>query len=80
MGGGNELVGSEVVMVHRLLKNRAAELVGTSAYALITEAAARMLEIPRGDSVPLVEEYEHLPPIAARVVAMGPVPGGPAEP
>ncbi len=80
MGGGNELVGSEVVMVHRLLKNRAAELVGTSAYALITDAASRMLEIPHGDSVPLVEEYEHLPPVAARVVPLAPVPGGPAGP
>lgn len=75
MGGGNELVGSEVVMVHRLLKNRAAELVGTGAYMLVTEAAARMLQIPPGDSVPLVEQYEHLPPIATRVLALDLFPG-----
>ncbi len=75
MGGNHELVGTEVVTVHRLLKNHAAELVGTGAYALITEAAARMLEIPPGDSVPLVEQYEYLPPIATRVVPMGRIPG-----
>ncbi len=70
MGGANELVGSEVVMVHRLLKNGAAELVGTGAYALITEAAARMLQIPPRDSLPLVERYEHLPPIETRVLPL----------
>lgn len=70
MGGRYELVGSEVVMVHRLLKNSAAELVGTGAYALVTDAAARMLRIPPGDSVPLVERYEHLPPIATRVLPL----------
>ncbi len=70
MGGANELVGSEVVMVHRLLKNGASELVGTGAYALFTDAAARMLEIPPRDTMPITEQYEHLPPITARVVPL----------
>ncbi len=78
MGGANELVGSEVVMVHRLLKNRAAELVGTGAYALITEAAAGMLQIPPGGFVPLVEHYEHLPPISTRVLPLSRFPGAPS--
>ncbi len=79
MGGGKELVGSEVVMAHRLLKNRAAALVGTGAYALVTEAAASMLQIPPGDSLPLIEQYEHLPPIASRVLPLGRFPGPTAE-
>jgi Protein of unknown function (DUF2652) len=40
IAGKRKLVGPEVVMAHRLLKNNAAELVGHSAYALITAAAA----------------------------------------
>ena len=70
MRGGTELVGSEVVMVHRLLKNRAAGLVGARPYALITEAAAAMLDVPRGDSLALIEEYEHLPPVGMRIILL----------
>lgn len=71
MGGGQELVGAEVVAVHRLLKNGAAAVVGSQAYALITDAAAAMLEVPRRDAVPLVEHYEHLAPVTAWVVRLG---------
>jgi Protein of unknown function (DUF2652) len=67
IGGSRELVGPEVVMAHRLLKNHAAELVGHSAYALITEAAASRLAVPVGASRELIETYEHYPPISARV-------------
>jgi hypothetical protein len=69
IGGSRELVGSEVVMAHRLLKNRAAELVGP-AYALITEAAASRLDVPSDGAHELTETYEHYPPIAARVYAL----------
>ncbi len=71
IGGGRELVGPEVVMAHRLLKNHAAERIGRSAYALITEAAASRLAVPAGGAVELSETYEHYPPIAARVYALG---------
>jgi hypothetical protein len=67
VAGGRELVGPEVVMAHRLLKNHAAELVGHGAYALITEAAAERLAVPTGRALALTETYEHYPPIAARV-------------
>jgi hypothetical protein len=69
IGGGRELAGPEVVMAHRLLKNRAAELVGP-AYALITEAAAARLAVPADGAHELTETYEHYPPIAARVYAL----------
>ena len=71
VGGGRELVGPEVVMAHRLLKNHAAELIGRSAYALITEAAASRLAVPLGAAAELTETYDHYPPIAARVYALG---------
>ncbi len=67
IGGALELVGSEVVMAHRLLKNHAAELLGHGAYALITEAAAQRLAVPATGAHELTESYEHYPPIAARV-------------
>lgn len=38
MAGREELVGSDVIVVHRLLKNRVAETLGVAAYALYTEA------------------------------------------
>ena len=70
IGGNRELVGPEVVMAHRLLKNHAAGLVGTSAYALITEAAAASLDVPPGDGRPLTERYDHYEAIDARVYAL----------
>jgi Protein of unknown function (DUF2652) len=71
IAGGRELVGPEVVMAHRLLKNHAAELIGNPAYALITEAAASRLGVPADGARELIETYEHYPPIAARVYSLG---------
>jgi hypothetical protein len=70
IGGGRELIGTEVVMAHRLLKNHAVDLIGQRAYALITEAAAALLDVPAGGAHELVETYDHYPPIAARVYAL----------
>ena len=67
IAGRRELVGPEVVMAHRLLKTGAAELVGHGAYALITVAAATRFDIPTEAAVPIVETYEHYPPISAHV-------------
>jgi hypothetical protein len=43
MAGHEELVGSDVVVVHRLLKNRVGEELDLSAYALYTEALVRVM-------------------------------------
>lgn len=67
IAGRLELVGPEVVMAHRLLKSRAAELVGHGAYALITAAAATGLDVPTEAATLLVETYDHYPPIQAHV-------------
>jgi hypothetical protein len=71
IGGSRELVGPEVVMAHRLLKNHAAELIGQSAYLLITDAAASRLAVPADGGRELTETYEHYQPIAARVFPLG---------
>ena len=49
------------------MKNHAAALVGGSAYALLTEAAARHFDAPLDDALPVTEEYEHVAPIQAYV-------------
>lgn len=67
IAGKRKLVGPEVVMAHRLLKNHAPELVGHGAYALITAAAAARLDIPTEAAVSIAETYEHYRPIDAHV-------------
>jgi Protein of unknown function (DUF2652) len=61
--GREEILGPDVTMAHLLLKNTVTNVVGQSAYALITESAADYLEIPLEGSLAHIEQYEHYPPI-----------------
>jgi len=70
IAGGRELIGPEVVMAHRLLKTRAAELVGHGAYALVTAAAAGRFDVPTGDAIPIVETYDHYAPIEGHLFGL----------
>ncbi|MEO5885571.1 MAG: DUF2652 domain-containing protein [Candidatus Limnocylindrales bacterium] len=70
IAGHLELVGPEVVMAHRLLKTRASELVGHGAYALITAAAATRFDIPTEAAIPIIETFDHYPPIPAHVLSL----------
>lgn len=63
IAGSRELIGAEVVMAHRLLKNSGADVVGHGAYALVTHAAASTLEVPVASAVAATETYEHYEPI-----------------
>jgi uncharacterized protein YndB with AHSA1/START domain len=45
VAGRQELLGSDVILVHRLLKNEVAELLGMSAYALITQQCIDVSDI-----------------------------------
>jgi len=72
IAGGQELVGPEVVLAHRLLKTGAAALVGHGAYALITEVAAVRFDVPTDGTLSLVETYEHYTPIHAHVYPLRP--------
>jgi hypothetical protein len=70
IAGRTELVGPTVVMAHRLLKSQAATLVGHGAYALVTDAAARQLDVPTEGSLPLLEAIEHYTPVQAHVYSV----------
>jgi len=43
VAGGEELAGPDVIVVHRLLKNSVAEVIGTNGYALLTDACVQAL-------------------------------------
>ena len=70
IAGSRELTGSEVVLAHRLLKNRVAEVIGTGAYLLVTDAAARTLDVPIERAIPMSETYEHYAPIDTYAIAL----------
>jgi hypothetical protein len=68
---GRELAGPDVVMAHRLLKTRAAEVAGSGGYALVTAPAAERFGVETGDALPLVETYDHYAPIDCWVFRLG---------
>ncbi|HEY3524338.1 MAG TPA: DUF2652 domain-containing protein [Candidatus Limnocylindrales bacterium] len=71
IGGREELLGHDVNLVHRLLKNHARELVGPVPYALITDAAAEALNLPTAEMVEAEERYEDTPPVRVHILALG---------
>ena len=70
IAGHHELLGPEVTVSHLLLKHHVAELIGRSAYALVTESAAAQLDIPLERALPITERYEHYAPVRARVLTL----------
>jgi uncharacterized protein YndB with AHSA1/START domain len=58
--GTRELVGSDVNLVHRLLKNHIAESTGWIAYALLTEGCLHRLGLHPDGLHEELEAYEHL--------------------
>jgi hypothetical protein len=70
IAGTAELVGSDVVMAHRLLKNDAAQVLGHGAYALVTSPAVERFALSTDRATPLVSRYEHYAPIDAWLFAL----------
>lgn len=60
ISGINELVGSDVNLVHRLAKNSLKEETGWTAYAMFTEKSLQQMGLPSDGMHPLVESYDHL--------------------
>ncbi len=62
VAGNEELLGSDVIIIHRLLKNEVVETLGIEAYALFTQACIEAMAIdPEALGMQeLVETYEHL--------------------
>jgi uncharacterized protein YndB with AHSA1/START domain len=62
VAGSRELVGPDVVLAHRLLKNSVRERSGLRAYALLSEATIEQLEIDSA-AAGLVEHLESYPDV-----------------
>ena len=62
VAGISELVGSDVNLAHRLLKNHVADITGWHAYALFSEPCLTQMNIRPADLREQVETYEHLEP------------------
>ena len=60
IAGIKELIGSDVNLIHRLLKNHVGESTGWSAYALFSEQSLRHLDVQPDDLYECTESYEHL--------------------
>jgi uncharacterized protein YndB with AHSA1/START domain len=60
VAGIHELVGSDVNLVHRLLKNHIGEATGWRAYALFTEKCLERVGLKPDGLHPQTETYEHL--------------------
>src|SRR5512141_1960114 len=58
--GIHELVGSDVNLIHRLLKNHVSDQTGWHAYALFTEAALMHMGVQPDGMHEHIESYEHL--------------------
>jgi hypothetical protein len=71
----DELVGNDVNLIHRLLKNSVAETTGIRAYCLYTDAAIDKLRLEdiSAAMMPHVEAYEHLGEVKTWVQDMHPV-------
>jgi uncharacterized protein YndB with AHSA1/START domain len=71
----DELVGSEVNLLHRLLKNNVTEKTGFAAYVLYTESAIEHLEAEDllESMTPHHESYEHLGQVKVWVQDLRPV-------
>jgi hypothetical protein len=70
VAGQAELLGPEVNVAHRLLKNHARDLVGDAPYVLVTDAAVGALGIATTGMAGGEETYEGMPPIAVHVLAL----------
>ena len=72
VGDYRELIGSDVNLAHRLLKNHATEATGLQAYALITESALTQMNLLLDVALQQTETYDHLGEINTHVVNLTP--------
>ncbi|MBI3747906.1 MAG: DUF2652 domain-containing protein [Chloroflexi bacterium] len=73
MAGREELVGSDVILAHRLLKNEVTERTGATAYALYTDACLRAASVDPA-TLGLIEHretYDHIGAVTGWVADLG---------
>ena len=70
LGDREELLGADVIVPHRMLKNRVVEQTGIESYAIFSEAAAEALNLSNlaYPLVPHSEVYEHLGEVHMQVL------------
>jgi uncharacterized protein YndB with AHSA1/START domain len=67
VAGSRELVGPDVILAHRLLKNSVSEKIGLCGYALLTDACDGAIA-SREDVVAYVERYEDVGEVRCQLV------------
>jgi hypothetical protein len=75
LGDREELLGADVIVPHRMLKNHVIEQTGIQSYALFSDVAARQLNLQEycDTLVPHAETYEHLGEVPMCVHDLRPV-------
>lgn len=70
LGDREELLGADVIVPHRMLKNNVIEATGIESYALFSEAAVTASNLPQlaYPLVPHVETYPHLGEVKMQVL------------
>ena len=71
----NELIGTDVNLIHRLTKNTVTEKTGFHAYVLYTQAAVDQLGMPDlfGELTQLIENYEDVGEVTTYMLDMHPI-------
>lgn len=75
IAGHQRVLGPDVTAAHLLLKNHVRDVIGRSAYVLLTASAATHLEVPLGHAYAITEQYEHYPAIHGYVLTLPLDPG-----
>jgi hypothetical protein len=70
IAGRQRVLGPDVTVAHLLLKNHVHDVIGRSAYALLTASAAAYLEIPIERAHVITEEYPHYPTVHGYVLTL----------
>ena len=68
--GQEELAGPDVIVVHRLLKNHARDHVGKRPYALFSDVAVAVLDVPTDGMSAFIETYEGMPEVPVHVLPL----------
>ncbi|MBI3151875.1 MAG: DUF2652 domain-containing protein [Chloroflexi bacterium] len=73
LGDKEELLGADVIVPHRMLKNNVIEKTGVKAYAIFSDAAANKLNLKSlcDPLIPHAETYEHLGEMRMQVHNLG---------
>ena len=75
LGDREELLGADVIVPHRMLKNHVIEQTGINSYAIFSDVAAQRLDLLEycEKVIPHSETYEHLGPVPMCVHDLQPV-------